>query len=131
MSFILLFISIFFSLIPTCLYPKSHRLLRNNFIFISAFIFAVLITFVGWFFNCDFAKPGFKLSYFMLTLNPLIFLMLYKLFNLFILHKLNRNIYFRDRIVTDVETTNATWLEFGLQNILAFLPIILLLIGKQ
>ena len=115
-------ISIFFSIIPTVLYVKSHRLLRNNLTYIIIMLLAILLAFLGSFLNEN--------HYRLITLNPILFLVLYKIFDSVIVRKLKRHIYFGSRFESDFEVKNATIIDLTLQFILISLPFLLLAIAK-
>lgn len=121
-----------FTWIPSLVYPKSHKLLDEKKYYIIAIVlaFLVLVTYAGLEYRDDFSKTiDGRESYFYFG-TPLLFLLLYKVFDAIIMKKFQRHIYFRTRGGSDEETSKSTWLDFSFQMILCLTPAISLAIGK-
>jgi hypothetical protein len=65
----------------------------------------------------------------LMSLSPLTFLILYKLFDQIVLNRLGRHIYFYVKLGVDWESDDQTKLEWILQTILVFIPLYLAGLG--
>lgn len=131
MLYLLLFISLFFTFIPTVIYPPSHKILRDKAIFMFMVIVAILIAITtGFLFNSTLTETQ-KINC-LVSLSPITFLILYKEFDNISLSKYGRNIYFTMKYgsyISDRETSIATCFEYFLQMILCSIPFFWIGIG--
>lgn len=90
---LLLFISVFFTFIPTMIYPPSHKILRGKEIFSIMMIVAVLISIgTGSLFESILTETQ-KINC-LVSLSPVTFLVLYNEFDKLSIRKYGRNIHF-------------------------------------
>lgn len=125
MAFIVGIISFIFTFIMST--SQLHKVLRNYRNYRVIFIIAMLLPLVS---LIDyFISKSFDVFIF-LSLAPICFLVLYKVFDKIILLRYNRNIYFYTRYSQEKESIESTWEEFFYQAILFFIPIFLIGVGK-
>jgi len=132
LTFILGIVAWLFPSIPTMVYPKCHKLLNDIKYYLIAVSFAVILLLANSYleYKSDLEDSKEKILSYFTFINPLVFLILYKLFDTFILKIYKRHIYFRTRGGTDIESRKATWLEFTLQIILGTSLLLCFLLGK-
>lgn len=130
--FILGIIDWFFALIPCFVFPKCHKILRQRKYYLIAIMLGTTLFFINSFLvysDSRYSHHERIIDYF-LFFNPLLFLILYKIFDAIIFKRLKRHIYFRTLGGTDNETRGSTWFEFFLQLILGTSFLICAIIGK-
>ncbi|AKQ45871.1 hypothetical protein TH63_09810 [Rufibacter radiotolerans] len=119
----MLFLALFFVWIPTFVVPPTHKYLRNNTVYICCIIVAISI--FGWSLeNYSPNLPQIEKSHMPLYISPLVFLILYKLFDNIIQKRLERHMYFRMKYMSNKESEEQTWFEWLLQMVLGFVPLI-------
>lgn len=114
--------------ITTSFTPKWHRVLRNFKIYYLCFFLSLGVIVI----NIIEYNQHKKLLLF-LGFAPILFLVSYKLFDTYILFKLNRHFYFgagRNRFLRDEETKESTWIEGLFQMFLFFIPILCCIAGN-
>lgn len=106
---------------------QIHKVLRNSQIYKVIFTIALLLPLIT---LLEFLVSKTNLDIFhFLSLGPICFLILYKKFDMRILSKYNRNIYFYTEYSKSKESNESTWEEFLYQIILFFIPLFLGYLG--
>ncbi|MCC9061918.1 hypothetical protein [Flavobacterium piscisymbiosum] len=111
----------------TLIYPPAHKILRDKKKYNMLFYFSILSPFLAiTAYNSQMLENRKETSF--LSLCLLIFLILYKYFDNYILKKNGRNLYFKVRynsVWKDEESDKVTTLEECFNFILIILPLIL------
>ncbi len=118
-----MFACIFFVPLFTVILPMTHKIFRNSLIYFFSLIFALVIAII-FLFKLNITLQTDKVFYFVCSLSPITFLLLYKLFDYIIKLKFNRHIYFFVNFISykDGESENRTWLDHLFQMILFIIP---------
>ncbi|MEK8181246.1 hypothetical protein WMW71_12915 [Flavobacterium buctense] len=118
------FISFFAIFVPTLIFPQSHKILRNksNYIAILVMCIVLLILSIN---ALTITSTELEKQNALSPICPIVFLLLYKVFDKVCLKKYGRNMYFHIKhnyFWEDGESEEATWLEFLLQFSLLIIP---------
>ena len=119
----MLFLALFFVWIPTFIVPPTHKYLRNKIVYICCIVVAILI------FSLSVANYSQNISpieksHIPLYISPLVFLILYKIFDMIVQRRLNRHMYFWMKYMRNKESLEQTRFEWLLQMVLVFVPMI-------
>ncbi|NDK56665.1 hypothetical protein [Pontibacter fetidus] len=119
----MLFLTLFFVWIPTFIAPPTHKYLRNNIVYACCTIVAILI--FGWSIaNYNQTTSPIEKSHIPLYVSPIVFLILYKVFDNIVQRRLGRHIYFWMKFMRNKESVEQTFFEWLLQMVLVFVPLI-------
>lgn len=119
----MLYIALFLVWAPTFIVPPIHKYLRNRIVFICYIVIGVLISGI---YTANYVHnlSTLEKSHAPFYISPLVFVILYKVFDMIVQRKLNRHMYFNTRYATNKESLEQTTLEWLLQLILIFVPLI-------
>lgn len=119
----MLYLALFFVWIPTFLVPPIHKYLRNNLVYTCCLIIAISI--FGWSVaNYSENLPPIEKSHTPFYIGPLVFMILYKVFDKIVQRRLDRHMYFWMKFMRNKESVEQTFYEWLLQMILGFVPLI-------
>ncbi|MFC4816726.1 MULTISPECIES: hypothetical protein [unclassified Flavobacterium] len=106
---------------------QLHKVLRNDRNYKVVFTIATLLPLLS---LIDYLIGDTIAIFNFLSLGPICFLVLYKVFDKIILLKHNRHIYFYTKHSQAKESIESTWEEFFYQTFLFFIPFFLIGIGQ-
>lgn len=126
----LIYVSGFYCMFPTLLLPYSHRLFRYKLSFFFLLAFALFIAFIGYNLYDEELERDEKLKL-LVSLGPVTFCALYRLFDFMMINFNNRHLHFYVRwnlMPHDPESDKSTSLDYLFQFILMssmFIPTLL------